>query len=172
MPPSRQSRVYLITDGEHNYKIGVTIDLQGRLRQLQTGNHRKLKIVASFEGTEADERRYHEKFRFNKVSGEWFSFDAHGEIELVAEFNCLEHSTSIWNHTDVIPWSIQGRLESCHRALYRAYADVAAEFYRQDPDHLCSDTVFWIAFASRSPEHFRQILTLCVDGTSAEVVRD
>lgn len=168
----KPSLVYLITDGDQNYKIGVTIDLQGRLRQLQTGNHRKLKIVASFEGTEADEKRYHEKFEFNRVSGEWFSFDKHHCIELEQEFQCLQKDKYLWKHTDVIPWSLQGNLLSCHQMNYEAYANVAAEFFSgEDLGRLCSDSVFWISAASLSPEHFRQILALCVAGPSAEVDR-
>jgi hypothetical protein len=55
-------------------KIGVTDDVEKRLRNMQTGNHQALAVIRLFEGGEAEERQLHERFADHRLSGEWFSF--------------------------------------------------------------------------------------------------
>lgn len=68
--------VYFITDGDY-IKIGVAASLPNRIKQLQTGNPRKLKAIYVIEAKnqrdalkmEAD---FHNYFKDKKCIGEWF----------------------------------------------------------------------------------------------------
>lgn len=53
-------------------KIGYTIDIKVRLKQLQTGYPDNLKILTIFPGSQADEQSLHEKFSEYRLHGEWF----------------------------------------------------------------------------------------------------
>lgn len=68
----RQGYVYLITD-ETAYKIGYSVNPQKRVAELQTGNPRVLKLVASMPGTEADEKALHAKYIKHNLLQEWFA---------------------------------------------------------------------------------------------------
>jgi len=67
--------LYVISDGE-NFKIGISNQLDYRLRSLQTGNARPLKIVAHFghEKVSANRLEFHlHKFLAKyRLVGEWF----------------------------------------------------------------------------------------------------
>ena len=69
--------VYMIQKGYGSIKIGVSKDPDARLRQLQTGNHGDLFIIAKFPfKSEAEartmENELHKKFRKFRLNGEWF----------------------------------------------------------------------------------------------------
>lgn len=68
--------VYLIQDLYNNtYKIGVTNDLEKRMRNLQTGNTCELKLVCSFK-TEYPyrlETMLHRSLEQYREKNEWFS---------------------------------------------------------------------------------------------------
>lgn len=54
-------------------KIGFTAgDPAARLAKLQTGNHQKLELLATIDGNEADEAKWHERFKADRSTGEWF----------------------------------------------------------------------------------------------------
>ena len=65
--------VYLITDGEY-VKIGVAHDIIDRVRKLQTGNAKKLIVLAYQKCPNAYsiEKALHKKYKHQKVSGEWY----------------------------------------------------------------------------------------------------
>jgi hypothetical protein len=65
------SIVYFITDGTFT-KIGVTTDVDKRLKQLQTGNPNKLSVLLIIEGDYTIESLLHSHFYNYKKSGEWF----------------------------------------------------------------------------------------------------
>ena len=59
-------------------KIGVSNDVEGRLRSLQTGSAYKLHLIESFDaGVEAlkHESFIHELYDEYRKMGEWFTFD-------------------------------------------------------------------------------------------------
>lgn len=66
--------IYLAEDGFHGaYKIGRTVNIENRQKQLRTANA-DLKIVMSWEGVVDDEKALHEKFRDKRINlSEWFS---------------------------------------------------------------------------------------------------
>ena len=69
--------VYFIQKGYGSIKIGVADDPDGRLKQLQTGNHGELFVIAKFpfqsrEEALSMEKELHGKFSNDRMSGEWF----------------------------------------------------------------------------------------------------
>ena len=66
--------VYFITDGE-NIKIGYTKGKpENRLKQLNTGNDKKLFLLGYIQGNKDKEKELHTKFNKNRIrsNGEWF----------------------------------------------------------------------------------------------------
>jgi hypothetical protein len=53
-------------------KIGISVDLAARLRQLQDNNHERLRLLRSIKGTDAQEKLIHRRFSHLRVRGEWF----------------------------------------------------------------------------------------------------
>lgn len=68
------SGVYVITDGEH-FKIGIADDPARRLRELQTGNGRKLHLGFFIHANDAKriEARAHGRLAELRREGEWFA---------------------------------------------------------------------------------------------------
>lgn len=69
--------VYFIQKGYGSVKIGVADDPERRLRELQTGNHGALHLIAklpcpSRAAAFAMERELHERFQSDRLNGEWF----------------------------------------------------------------------------------------------------
>lgn len=62
-------------------KIGVSIHPERRLQSIQTGNPRKLAILWTGPGDQAEEQRLHRQFADFRVAGEWFDF---GGLDAVA----------------------------------------------------------------------------------------
>ena len=65
--------LYFISDGEF-VKIGVAYNAHKRLKALQTGNPRTLKLIASFKNCGLMEWETHNRLFFKSlnVRGEWF----------------------------------------------------------------------------------------------------
>lgn len=74
IPPFHERRtIYLIQSGEGGpIKIGISRDVEDRLAQLQTSHHERLRLLATANGTEDDERELHRRFHRAHKSGEWF----------------------------------------------------------------------------------------------------
>lgn len=68
-------------------KIGHSVDPEARVGELQTGNPRKLKLLAKVPGDRGLERQLHNKYIANNVIGEWFfnSFQLLSEFDLHPE---------------------------------------------------------------------------------------
>lgn len=67
--------IYFIQDSSTLLiKIGYTgaSDAESRLKQLQTGCPSGLELLCTSEGTQADERELHERFKTFRERGEWF----------------------------------------------------------------------------------------------------
>jgi hypothetical protein len=61
-------------------KIGRSKDPQKRLKQLQTGNPNKLKLIASFDRMGWREKALHEHLSKWSLEGEWFGYECVGSI--------------------------------------------------------------------------------------------
>lgn len=67
--------VYLISDiNNYTYKIGISNNPEKRLKSLQTGNDRILRILYKVicKNYNQVENALHNKYCFLKVNGEWF----------------------------------------------------------------------------------------------------
>lgn len=69
----RRGYVYCIRDDEADaVKIGFSKNPISRLRQLQTANSRRLRLLCVFDTTQAFERSLHRSFAGRRLHGEWF----------------------------------------------------------------------------------------------------
>jgi predicted GIY-YIG superfamily endonuclease len=67
--------LYVISDVNNLWKIGISGDVEKRLQALQTGNPYKLKIIAAYKSyreVRALERESHIHFKKVRLEGEWF----------------------------------------------------------------------------------------------------
>lgn len=72
-PDGENPVIYFISDGEKLVKIGYTTGLpESRLKQLQTGNGKKLRLISAIYGDRATESVLHTAFADLRESGEWF----------------------------------------------------------------------------------------------------
>lgn len=92
-----ESFIYIITDGT-DFKVGVTKNSpEKRLKQLQTGNPKKLEISATFK-VPSDlvyqlEREVHKEIQYKYVKrGEWFKGATFFHINLLVDKICGDHT--------------------------------------------------------------------------------
>ena len=89
----KMSLIYLIQMGDTQYyKIGITKDINRRIRDLQTGNPLPLTVVTTIEidtnpkqsreFSAFIESRLHALFEYCRASGEWFKFVMQEEEDL------------------------------------------------------------------------------------------
>lgn len=64
--------IYFIKSEDGPIKIGYTISIEKRISSLQTGNSKKLVVLATISGSRNFERKIHNKFHHFKLNGEWF----------------------------------------------------------------------------------------------------
>tara|TARA_Y100000310_G_C20334261_1_gene646713 strand:+ start:381 stop:680 length:300 start_codon:yes stop_codon:yes gene_type:complete len=77
----KEDALYFIqSDVTGMIKIGRSKDPQKRLKQLQTGNPNKLKLIASFEKEGWKEKALHEELSRYRLEGEWFDHACIGSI--------------------------------------------------------------------------------------------
>tara|TARA_Y100001938_G_C7910932_1_gene339559 strand:+ start:204 stop:680 length:477 start_codon:yes stop_codon:yes gene_type:complete len=70
------NKIYLIhAEGTDTYKIGLTKNVNTRIRSLQTSNPNTLSILKCIDGDIQLERRIHSYYKKNHLNGEWFTFD-------------------------------------------------------------------------------------------------
>ena len=75
--------VYAVVDGFGNVKIGITRDIDARVKSLQVANSTELRLVMYREAVGSgysDEVRLHKECAGRHLRGEWFSSDA---LELI-----------------------------------------------------------------------------------------
>lgn len=66
--------VYFVQPEDEPFvKIGYTVDLQKRIRKLQTANHLRLHVRLALPGTFAEEGRLHEILCADRKHLEWFN---------------------------------------------------------------------------------------------------
>lgn len=71
-------KVYFIQEGNGHVKIGKAVNVEERLKAMQTGNSQKLQIrlVLNYESHKKAlemEKYFHRKFKRFRVRGEWFN---------------------------------------------------------------------------------------------------
>lgn len=65
-------------------KIGFSQNPRRRLRQLQTANPNRLRMVAAIYSTDAFERLIHRSFASDRRAGEWFD-DTEEQVSTIME---------------------------------------------------------------------------------------
>lgn len=89
--------VYFIGEGDGGpVKIGTAKDPILRLRQMQTGNSRKLKIEHALIGDSDVERLFHEIWRDHRLTGEWFRPEIREALYPVLDSARLRQCAYIW----------------------------------------------------------------------------
>lgn len=69
------SQVYVIKrKGARLVKIGVTRQLERRMRALATGAGAELELLVAFPGERGDEQMLHDRFAAYRKRGEWFEY--------------------------------------------------------------------------------------------------
>jgi hypothetical protein len=83
------TKLYIMGSDRGPKKVGIAANPALRLRRLQTGNSRELRVLFQQEAPEGlatdIERRAHWLLREHKTHGEWFSVSAKAAIEAVAQ---------------------------------------------------------------------------------------
>lgn len=66
--------VYLIKNNSGSYKIGITINLERRIKTFQTANDNKLVLIdfTVVKDRILVEKTLHSKLKYKRLSGEWF----------------------------------------------------------------------------------------------------
>jgi T5orf172 domain. len=70
--------VYIISNGESSYKIGVSKEPSKRIEAIRNGNSKELALVyqsRKYSNAFELERKIHSLFAEDKVRGEWFYFE-------------------------------------------------------------------------------------------------
>lgn len=73
---------FIQTSNNGMIKIGRSINPEKRLKQLQTGNPFKLKLIHVFEKQGYKEKILHEELKEFKLKGEWFKYNCVGSIPI------------------------------------------------------------------------------------------
>ncbi len=86
--------IYIITDGDNNFKVGLTKrDPETRLKQLQTGHPKKLSIYNYFtvpvnKVFELEKAAHHELHKRYQKRGEWFKNGNGWYINVLVDMVC------------------------------------------------------------------------------------
>lgn len=73
--PQRKGHVYFMRiDRKDDVKIGFSTSVADRRRQMDTGHHGKIDVIATIEGPQSLERDLHRRFANYRKKGEWFSY--------------------------------------------------------------------------------------------------
>lgn len=84
-PEVPHSDLYFIASESGPIKIGISVNVEKRLKQLQTSHPYPLKVLAVVKAAGMQEFAYHERFAAHRLHGEWFA--RHPDI--LAEINRL-----------------------------------------------------------------------------------
>lgn len=72
--PVFEGWVYFLRVGQR-IKIGHAINVENRLKALQTGSPEKIEVVMAVLGGRRQEERYHARFNAQHERGEWFRYE-------------------------------------------------------------------------------------------------
>jgi hypothetical protein len=127
---AQHSVIYFISDGDST-KIGKANNVFVRLKELQTGNPRRLIIIAIYpcskRDTTVEENKFHKKFENKKIRGEWFFLTdsdlyegCHGVIKF-PDYFCDKFWHGFYKTTPDIQRNINDRLTNnyCKKPYYQ-----------------------------------------------------
>lgn len=94
------THVYFIQMGEDGpIKIGRADRPSSRLRELQTGNPHKLRLIGKFKAPRDAEPLLHSLFPHHRLEGEWFKPDSE-ILSLVSRLGTIAVPVTIWEVLD------------------------------------------------------------------------
>jgi len=67
--------LYLISQGKEFFKIGVTMDIKRRVKEIKANNPSKIKVLFFIENIYLLEKILHLKFDNYRINNEWFNYD-------------------------------------------------------------------------------------------------
>jgi len=87
-------KVYLIRSNDGKYKIGISINPNKRIDQLNTGNPEKLRMIESYESSNASliEAGLHNKYMHARQNGEWFDLSISEEVDFIKNCKIIDES--------------------------------------------------------------------------------
>ena len=105
--------VYVIwIQNTNKYKIGISTNIQQRLKDFKTGNPENIKLVFFVESVKhykSFEKHLHEVFKECRIGGEWFQFDEERLKELEYLLLYVSKVTDEFKFYNIKRQSIQGR---------------------------------------------------------------
>jgi len=99
MGKAKESYIYIISDGEDNLKIGVSVNPERRVKQLSTGSATHLLLLYKFKMSadvvfQIEQQCHEEANHLYEKKGEWFigalSFDIRNLVENLCENHIIE----------------------------------------------------------------------------------
>ena len=90
--------VYLISDlNSYTYKIGISNNPEKRLKALQTGNDKSLKILSKVlcKNYNNVETALHNKYNFLRISGEWFELSDKDVLNFEQECKKIDENFNV-----------------------------------------------------------------------------
>lgn len=93
----KQKYVYLLKIPEKSiYKIGVSKDVEKRIKQLQTGNYEQITLVHKFKSNYPYkiESILHGMYKFKRIEGEWYDMSAKEEENFIGQCEMYERNFS------------------------------------------------------------------------------
>jgi hypothetical protein len=91
-------KVYLLKNTSNDeYKIGISVHPQKRLKEVQTGNASEIIICNIYESEYANkiEKALHSHYSYVKKMGEWFTLSLKEELEFINECKRIENNIKI-----------------------------------------------------------------------------
>ena len=102
-PQDKVKYIYLIQSQEEGYyKIGVSKHPNKRIKELQTGNSSKLKLIESYKSDFAHqiERALQRRFSYMRKEGEWFEMSINEEVNFIINCKQIEKNINILKKND------------------------------------------------------------------------
>ena len=100
----KSDKLYIIqSDITGDIKIGRSNNPKSRLKQLQTGSPKKLKLLVEIPNAGHYEKRLHQKLSKYKTrkKGEWFTFDCTGSLpDWISEAIDWDVANTWWERLD------------------------------------------------------------------------
>jgi hypothetical protein len=93
--------VYLIRGNDGRYKIGIAKNPQQRIRQLQTGNSDKLRLIDAYQSENASkiESALHMQYSYGRTIGEWFDLSVSDEASFIKRCKLIDESINYLKQT-------------------------------------------------------------------------
>ena len=86
--------VYLLKTDDNRYKIGVSVNVERRIKQLQTGCSDRIMVVDTFLSKFPFklESALHRKYESSKINGEWYLLTNESVSEFQNICSQMEHN--------------------------------------------------------------------------------